>query len=504
MLRLFRAAPNAPLTSSDVARAAINWPHKAQRRARRWQLVAGFLAVPLTCAVVLYFAAPSFSESQNALPLVGHGGLAAVTPAKPRPTEEREPGVWQARVPPVSQDDLRTKYNAWYEVTERLPDTSTAQTDEEREAESRVRAAALASWTWVPQFNATLTHDWDWRTWAVRALRSTGGVIVVGDSINLQLFHHLRSLLPATFEFKEDHARVYGFNDPDSVQPAYLGVYLLEDDPLASELLKEARVPTSRLTRPILSYVRDDLLTSVAEVARFRNDAVRAIDDDGNRLLTDHDVEVAWTEFTSRFGGQFDTSKEGQDGVTNVVIGDWRPRVDALLDAIGDWQGTERTILVINTGAHWSGPCLPEIGEARLKQVYRSMIDAIAPQLVALSAKASVIFRPTIPGHPECDKATEPFKTEAEARDIISHMDFFHDMAWGTFPSYNVMWRDAFRSLHANIGWLPVYTRSIMRPEAHRLGGDCLHLEGPSLLDEWAAEIWRVLYDMEGANNAAS
>ncbi|KZW03183.1 hypothetical protein EXIGLDRAFT_725644 [Exidia glandulosa HHB12029] len=429
---------------------------------RRWQLATALLAAPLACALLLYLAAPTLTS--RLWPVAQNDRDAIDTAIRPPPREEREHGLWRARVPPVTQDELRNAYNAWYETTERLPESSTAHTDEEREAASRARAAALASWDWVPQINATLAQDWDWRTWAVRALRSTGGVIVVGDSIHLQLFHHLRSLLPPSFELKEDYARVYGFNDPNSMQPAYLDVFMHEDDPVAADLLAAAHVPKSRLTRPILSYTRDDLLMTVQDIARFRDDAVRLITDDGDPLTTKEDVDAAWKEFTGRFGEGFDTAKEGQDGVTNVVIGGWRSRVDKMLEPIGDWRGSEKTILVINTGAHWSGPCLPEIGEARLKRVYQSMVDTLAPQLAKLAAKTTILFRPTIPGHPKCDEATQP-SSEADARAVIANMDFFQDMAWGTFEVFNVMWRDAFRALHANIGWLPVFTRSIMRPE---------------------------------------
>ncbi|EJD38178.1 hypothetical protein AURDEDRAFT_172812 [Auricularia subglabra TFB-10046 SS5] len=497
----YRSPADTPLTASDVSKAALLWPQKA-RRSRRWALAAAVLAVPVTAALLLYL---SPSVSARLWPEVDHRNIGAIEkaihpaprPQRPPPSDEREHGLWRPRMPPWTQEDMRRLYNGFYQFTERLPEASTAQTEEEREKEERARAVALANWQWVPGLNASLERDWDWRKWAVRSLRSTGGVVVVGDSIHLQLFHHLRSLLPSSFDLTEDFARVYGFQDPNSVQPAYLNVFLREDDAHAAELLKLAKVPATRLQRPVLSYIRDDLLMSVGDVARLRDAAVRAVSDDGDAFASPEDVQNAWKEFTSRID-DFDSTKEGQDGVTNVVIGGWRPRVDKLLEPIGAWAGTEKTILVINTGAHWSGPCLPEIGEARLQRTYKGMVDIVAPQLVDLSSKAAVLFRPTVPGHPNCETATAPFASETEGNAMLAELDFFADMAWGTFPSYNLMWRTAFAALHAEVGWLPVFTRSLLRPDAHRLGGDCLHVEGGSLLAEWGAEVWRVLYELEG------
>ncbi|KAH7102507.1 hypothetical protein BKA62DRAFT_699743 [Auriculariales sp. MPI-PUGE-AT-0066] len=438
---------------------------------RRWLLAILATAVPLTCALFYYTISSPPRGQWDAVAISDTEVVAVAVQAAPRDPDAREPGAWQPRVPPYTQQDLAQSWNAEYELTERLPESVHTANDNEWAAASHARAVTLANWEWVPELNATLDErKWDWRAWTVRLLRSSGGLVIVGDSLHLQLFNNLRSHLPRNFRFSDEngYVRVYGFNDPDSVQPGLLRVYLPEDGSETAELLAAAGAPAARATRPVLSYIRDDLLLTPREIATLRDDVVRGFDDTGRPLLSAADAEQAWEEFKERFGEDyaFDTTKEGADGVTNVVSSGWEPRVEALLAPIDDWTGTEKTVVVVNTGAHWSGPCLPEIGEGRMKQLYARMVELNAPKLVNLATSARVIYRPTTPGHPLCDTATTPFASLDEAKAMLDKMDFVEDMAWGIFPQYNTIWRAVLEKMRdTQIGWMPIYSRSLLRPE---------------------------------------
>jgi len=76
-----------------------------------------------------------------------------------------------------------------------------------------------------------------------------------------------------------------------------------------------------------------------------------------------------------------------------------------------------------------------------------------------------VIYRPTVSGHPKCDSNSVPYASVAEAVEHADKLEFEDDMGWNLFSEYNRIWRAAFSKLRADIGWLPIYDRTLMRPE---------------------------------------
>jgi len=362
---------------------------------------------------------------------------------------------------------MAERWGAWWEETERLPPGPELD-DDANLAARRERALTLANWVWDPAAPTV-----DPAVWTTRLLAAPGGLLIVGDSINLQLFHHIRVMLPRELEaeFHESNAPVYGFHNPpgEGGQPGHLRV-TLPDTPAARVLLRRAGAPTSRLERPIITFVRDDLLLPLQNITALRDEVVKSTSDD-----------KGWAGFLERLGHPYKAGEDGSDGIQNVVFGDWRS-VHASLVA-KPWPTARDTILLVNTGAHWSPSVFTAIGEGVMKTLYTRMVEKVVPELAALW-RTAVVIRPTLPGHKDCESFTVPAQKPEQQK-----LEFWEDMGWNLFAGFNDLWRDKVPAR----AWLPIWERTLMRPEAHRLGGDCLHIEGPGVFDEWTGEMWRAV-----------
>jgi len=355
----------------------------------RWLLATLATALPLSIAL-LFYTVGSPGTLWDTVSADDRDRIDAAL--RPPPKQDRERGLWRPRLPPLTTEELSDKWNGEYALVERLPEDVHTTSEDEWEAASRARALALANWQWIPEVNSTLAVDWDWETWTIRLLQSTSGLIIIGDSIHMQLFNNLHSHLPSDFRFSDEdgYHPVYGFNDPDSEQPAFLRVYLPDDENTALALLTKAGVPASRLSRPLLTFIRDDSLLPSTELAQIRDEVVKSINDVGEPLTRPEDVADEWKKFTTQFDFAWDSAKEGQNAITNVVISGWEQRLQPLLQPIPHWPGAKSTVIVVNTGAHWGGPCLPGIGEPRMRQVYNDMVCNIRAMLVAKAHAATL------------------------------------------------------------------------------------------------------------------
>jgi hypothetical protein len=113
-------------------------------------------------------------------------------------------------------------------------------------------------------------------------------------------------------------------------------------------LLRAANAPLERLTRPVISFVRDDLLISLDAT----NEIVAHVMDEADSLHR----------------------------ITNSVFGNWTEVVTISSLPIhskeleSDWQGDRRNVVVLNTGAHWSPVCFEGLGENEMLRSYTAMV----------------------------------------------------------------------------------------------------------------------------------
>jgi hypothetical protein len=75
-----------------------------------------------------------------------------------------------------------------------------------------------------------------------------------------------------------------------------------------------------------------------------------------------------------------------------------------------------KTVVVLNTGAHWT-PHELQLSDPGIHDMYAGMIDLTIRKLNALSMKdsISVMYRPTSPAHANCMSFTTPIPAEEAA-----------------------------------------------------------------------------------------
>lgn len=140
-----------------------------------------FLYALLAVVALLGFGA---LHSETRLTLYGFGSSFIVS-SKPRfgppwtRLEELEAGTWVPRQHPV---DLATEWRGAYATLESVWDplegeSSVTDADALEDAKA-ARARAVASWEWLG--TGAVQAPVDWQELAVRLLRSTGGLILVG------------------------------------------------------------------------------------------------------------------------------------------------------------------------------------------------------------------------------------------------------------------------------------------------------------------------------------
>ncbi|EIN03591.1 hypothetical protein PUNSTDRAFT_147021 [Punctularia strigosozonata HHB-11173 SS5] len=382
-----------------------------------------------------------------------------------------EAGTWTKRDPPL---DLEHFWNGDYTWVESAGQEGEGLEGEALQTARRERAERLASWEWAgPGAVADLDAEW----MLVRALRSPGGIILVGDSIQLQLFEHLVKCIPRTVPHEtvksqsEVHYRV-PLDEPHMVDGSYAVFLSSSDSSVVLDLLRAANAPLERLSRPVITFVREDLLLTIESASELVGEVMGEVD--------------------------------GQHRLNNVVFGNWTDVLAANSLPIRtqgtgrDWSGDRKNVVLLNSGAHWSPGCFHDLGEESLWQTYSAMVHEVVSTLSALPA-TTLLYRPTIPGHASCASFLGPVSSPDE----LVPLTFDGDWGWTLFPSFNELWvnvlrggitgphisedRDAPSMGPKPPGYLPVYTRSLLRPDAHRIvGNDCLHLAGPGVTHEWA------------------
>lgn len=130
-------------------------------------------------------------------------------------------------------------------------------------------------------------------------------------------------------------------------------------------------------------------------------------------------------------------------------------------------QNADKTLLVANTGLHHHHP-----------ESFRTSFDSFFSR-ISQANTGPVIFRLSVPGHPNCQKYTQPLQNENE-------FELSNEFRWDLVPSFNTYARSKFQeSQNPNFKILDVYNMSILRPDGHLHADDCLHYKVPGVPDWW-------------------
>lgn len=163
-----------------------------------------------------------------------------------------------------------------------------------------------------------------------------------------QLFKHIRdAVFPAAALYHVTHTDFVIRGTTHRV-PAYETLSLASSSPLAQELARRAGAPPERLARPVVTFVRDDLMLSAEETAGIVTDVLHK---------TGHSL----------------------GRTTNLVYGNWTRRVERATrlvrtvtdDGVSEWEGDRPTVLLMNTGGHWSPRSFLDFNESHMLDAYR-------------------------------------------------------------------------------------------------------------------------------------
>ncbi|EDR07065.1 uncharacterized protein LACBIDRAFT_299433 [Laccaria bicolor S238N-H82] len=133
----------------------------------------------------------------------------------------------------------------------------------EKDKENNIwRARSVASWEWVLEDGKPM-RAWDAEAFIGCALKSCGGVVVIGDSVAVQMLYRLETLLGT-------HRRDWPWTIAQDTKVDDKGMYLLSltltlepANPFFKKLLAKpslASVPRSRFYQPFLTSYHSDVL----------------------------------------------------------------------------------------------------------------------------------------------------------------------------------------------------------------------------------------------------
>jgi len=132
-------------------------------------------------------------------------------------------------------------------------------------------------------------------------------------------------------------------------------------------------------------------------------------------------------------------------------------------------------VLVLNRGAHYK----PD------EELIAHLENTVFPQLHEWQSKCRannkdcyLIWRTTVPGHPNCTSYTQPSTSIAEMEELVkSSAESNPDFNWHKFSHQNHLVLEAF-SKQTNLTYevMNSYNANLLRPDMHINGADCLHM----------------------------
>ncbi len=133
-------------------------------------------------------------------------------------------------------------------------------------------------------------------------------------------------------------------------------------------------------------------------------------------------------------------------------------------------------VLVLNRGAHY----VPN------DELLNHMVNKVFPQLNQWQQKMCtekerdclLIWRTTVPGHPDCAQYNEPSNSVAEMEELVnSYTNSGYN--WEKFKIQNQLVLEAFAHTNLTYEVMDSYFINILRPDMHPSSADCLHTVGP-------------------------
>lgn len=109
------------------------------------------------------------------------------------------------------------------------------------------------------------------------------------------------------------------------------------------------------------------------------------------------------------------------------------------------------------------------------------MIDNLLAYLKKNFHGQKVIYRSSVAGHPNCERAQGPYSDR-----LYPHEEYWYN--WSNFSDHNAMWKASLESLgDEKYSYLDIEEMTRVRPDGHLhpSKNDCLHYCLPGVIDYW-------------------
>ncbi|TFK23231.1 hypothetical protein FA15DRAFT_670730 [Coprinopsis marcescibilis] len=461
-------------------------------------LAAAALFVTLHLSLLAF---RKYLETKPTLRIPNFGGLYDTTITKKHPKlcyyKECLQGNWVPREPKFATlDDAKKEFPHWERCRIPGPPKGKMRPREQKKALEAERFLNVTNWVWKPREGEQI--DWDAEDIVVRMLQMPGGIIFMGDTITHGHETAFRLFLEtAGISLDSKEAKVKGRRSNN------IHAHILRPNTtMTTKLQLMAGVPDSRLQYPVFTFIEDQLLLpqkEMLDIARRHGAPAKS---------------------------QWKPRVVGVEGWESYLLDVTRPR-------IGEGTTVTRdTVVVLNTGAHWSRGKIyvlpekvaPAEEQTALTNMYSDMIKVVLKRIEPLK-RTTVMYRATSAGHPGCNEQLSPYTSYAQAftTEAIHGKrvrKFFKSVEerktqlrldWDMFDVHNMIWKDHIigqeqkRKLdtkgaaNATTGgpkwlFLDVWGMSLQRADAHYQAGDCLHWCAPSIYWEWTRHLYHTLY----------
>ena len=160
-----------------------------------------------------------------------------------------------------------------------------------------------------------------------------------------------------------------------------------------------------------------------------------------------------------------DGSNRNGAGSTSTLLG----KRDFYLNAVKDIANEYfPDVLVLNRGAHYVSD--DEL-LGHLNNTLFSQLNDWQERCRSNDKRCLLIWRTSVPGHPNCTQFTKPSDSVKEMEELILQGPFH----WAKFKDQNELVLEAFQRTNLSYEVMDSYHVNILRPDLHRHKHDCLH-----------------------------
>ncbi|KAI5474815.1 hypothetical protein MNV49_002369 [Pseudohyphozyma bogoriensis] len=323
------------------------------------------------------------------------------------------------------------------------------------------RILRTTSWEWQPE-NGCRLHDFVVEGLIVRLLQAYSGMLLIGDSLTSEHFHHTYNLI--------GHGPIKKVGADTIV--------MLGDHKDTHYYLEKAGVGLERVGRPLVRKLRHDKLLGGDELRELDE---RPAADILHRL--GRRQEEPWLADARQASDEYEARRK------SVVLPGGAETSEAQY---------KPTIVVVNTGAHWSRTSMKVDSSEEVIRRYTDVATR-AVDLMATLPGIAFFYRTTSPGHVGCATSISPnpalgnyeVKKASKAEGVVKESRY----DWDTFPTLNDIWRKLY---HEKGGFhlIDAWKLENQRPDAHlHPPEDCLHHCLPILAHEWTKILWHEIVE---------